>query len=192
MTSPPAGAKSLPDAPLARTGRGSMSISMPWSKSPAPLPPDSPRAPCNPSSNNRPTPWASNSPVPTADALVPSADRNALSRYRAPNCNRANRSATVPTVAGTFSPQRPILRLDGHGYSPALLQKIVTAAARLHPFADAAFALGLCGLSISARHVQQLTQEVGADLAQARDEQAHKRRRRQLAPRVASTPEVVA
>jgi len=100
--------------------------------------------------------------------------------------------ATVPTVAGTFSPQRPILRLDGHGYSPALLQKIVTAGARLHSFADAAFALGLGGLSISARHVQQLTQEVGTDLARARDEQAQKRRRRQLVPRVATPPEVVA
>jgi len=62
----------------------------------------------------------------------------------------------------------------------------------LHSYADAAFALGLCGLSISARHVQQLTQEVGTELARARDEQALKRRRRQLSPRVAVTPEVVA
>jgi hypothetical protein len=73
-----------------------------------------------------------------------------------------------------------------------LLQQIVTAAARLHSFADAAFALGLSGLSISARHVQQLTHEVGTDLACRRDEQAQQRRRRQLAPRVAVTPEVVA
>jgi hypothetical protein len=62
----------------------------------------------------------------------------------------------------------------------------------LHSFADAAFALGLSGLSISARHVQQLTQEVGTDLAHARDAQAPKRRRRQLSPRVATPPEVVA
>jgi hypothetical protein len=62
----------------------------------------------------------------------------------------------------------------------------------LHSFADAAFALGLCGLSISARHVQQLTHEVGTDLARRRDEQAQQRRRRHLAPRVAVTPEVVA
>jgi hypothetical protein len=72
------------------------------------------------------------------------------------------------------------------------LQKIVTAGGRLHSFADAAFALGLSGLSISARHVQQLTHEVGTDLARARDEQALKRRRRQLTPRVGVTPEVVA
>jgi hypothetical protein len=72
------------------------------------------------------------------------------------------------------------------------LQKIVTAGARLHSFADAAFALGLGGLSISARHVQRLTQEVGTDLSQARDEQAQQRRRRQLSPRVATSPAVVA
>jgi hypothetical protein len=62
----------------------------------------------------------------------------------------------------------------------------------LHSFADAAFALSLSGLSISARHVQQLTHEVGMDLAQARDEQAQKRRQRQLSPRVAAPPAVVA
>ena len=84
------------------------------------------------------------------------------------------------------------MRLDGHGYSPALLHAIVTAGARLHSFADAAFALGLCGLSISARHVQQLTQEVGTALAQARDAQAAARRRRVLAPRVPTAPAVVA
>jgi hypothetical protein len=62
----------------------------------------------------------------------------------------------------------------------------------LHSFADAAFALGLAGLSISARHVQHLTEAVGTDLARRRDEQAHKRRRRELKPHVAVTPEVVA
>jgi hypothetical protein len=62
----------------------------------------------------------------------------------------------------------------------------------LHSFADAAFALSLGGLSISARHVQELTQQVGADLARARDQQAQQRRRRQLRPRVATTPAVVA
>jgi hypothetical protein len=69
---------------------------------------------------------------------------------------------------------------------------IVTAGGRLHSFADAAFAVGLTGLSISARHLQQLTQEVGADLAQQRDEQAQKRRRRELPPRVATPPKVAA
>lgn len=71
------------------------------------------------------------------------------------------------------------------------MQQVVTAAARLGSFEDAAFAVGLTGLSISARHVCALTHEVGADLARRRDEQAQKRRRRQLAPRVARTPAAV-
>jgi hypothetical protein len=72
-----------------------------------------------------------------------------------------------------------------------VLEQIVTAAARLDSFADAAFAVGLTGLSISPRHVQHLTQEVGADLARHRDAQAVQRRRRQLPPRVAQTPQAV-
>lgn len=73
-----------------------------------------------------------------------------------------------------------------------MLQKIVTAGARLQSFNDAAFALGLSGLSISARHVQELTHEVGTDLARTRDERARQRRRRELPARVAVTPAVVA
>jgi len=84
------------------------------------------------------------------------------------------------------------LRLNGHGYSQAVVQQIATAGARLHSFADAAFALGLTGLSISARHVQELTEEVGRELVVARDAKAQQRRQRQLQPEVASTPEVVA
>jgi hypothetical protein len=51
--------------------------------------------------------------------------------------------------------------------------------------------LSLSGLSISPRHVQQLTHEVGAELAAARDTQAVARRHRVLEPRVTTTPEVV-
>jgi len=68
---------------------------------------------------------------------------------------------------------------------------IVEAAGRLS-FADAAFAVGLAGLHISPRHVQHLTGVIGGELAAARDEQAAARRRRQLPPRVAQTPAVVA
>jgi hypothetical protein len=51
--------------------------------------------------------------------------------------------------------------------------------------------VGLTGLSISPRHVQQLTDEAGADLARQRDARADQRRRRQLQPRVGQTPTVV-
>src|SRR5262249_44739083 len=102
------------------------------------------------------------------------------------------RSATVPTAAGTFSPQRPLLRLDGHGYSPAVLQMIVEAAGGLDSFADAAFALHLAGLEISPRHVGRLAHEIGGELARQRDDQAIRRRRRQLPARVAAPPAVAA
>jgi hypothetical protein len=69
---------------------------------------------------------------------------------------------------------------------------IVTAGARLHSFADAAFAVGLAGVPVSARHAQQLAEEVGTELAAARDAQAAARRHRVLAPRVATAPAVVA
>jgi hypothetical protein len=68
---------------------------------------------------------------------------------------------------------------------------IVEAGGRLS-FADAAFAVSLTGLQISPRHIQHLTELVGAELAAARDAQALARRRRQLRPRVAAPPAVVA
>ena len=69
---------------------------------------------------------------------------------------------------------------------------IAEAAARLHSFADAAFALGLAGVPISARHVQRVALEIGTELADQRDEKVDRRRRRELPVRVAATPEVVA
>jgi hypothetical protein len=51
--------------------------------------------------------------------------------------------------------------------------------------------LGLCGVTISAKHVQHLTQEVGTDLARARDAQAEARRHRVLEPRVTPPPAAV-
>jgi hypothetical protein len=72
-----------------------------------------------------------------------------------------------------------------------VLQQIVTAAARLGSFADAAFAMSLCGVTISPRHVQTLAHEVGTAMAAARDAQAEARRHRVLEPRVPTTPEVV-
>ena len=45
-------------------------------------------------------------------------------------------------------------------------------------------------MTITGRHVQRLTQEVGADLARQRDEQAAHYRRRELPPRVTEPPPV--
>lgn len=73
-----------------------------------------------------------------------------------------------------------------------MVQAVVTAGARLSSFADAAFALGLAGVPISAKHVQQLTHEVGTDLAKARDAAAQARWHRALPPRETAAPAVVA
>jgi hypothetical protein len=81
------------------------------------------------------------------------------------------------------------LRLDGHSYTPGLLQRLLTLAGRLKSFEQAAFALRVAAdVDLSGRHVQRLAQGVGADLARQRDEQAAQYRRRQLPARVAEPP----
>jgi hypothetical protein len=85
-----------------------------------------------------------------------------------------------------------LLRLDGHGYSPAVLALIAQAAGEFASFADAAKALHLAGLSISGRHVGRVAHEIGAELVAQRDEKAVKRRQRLLPPRVSAPPPVAA
>jgi hypothetical protein len=85
-----------------------------------------------------------------------------------------------------------VLRLDGHGYSPMVLKTITEAAARLHSHQDAAYALGLTGLQISARHVCRIATEVGSELAAARDQKVALRQQRRLPRRVGTPPQVVA
>jgi hypothetical protein len=58
---------------------------------------------------------------------------------------------------------------------------IVEAGGRFS-FTDAAFALQLAGVSISPRHIRELTLWIGDELAAARDAQALAHRRRQLEP----------
>ncbi len=192
VLSPPNGAKLSPDGPSATPAPDSTSISLPWSNSPPRPLPGSPKA-------RSPLPWSSrpklsarNSPAPTVAGPAPSSDKPAPCTSTAANrSNIRSRSATVPTAAGTFSPQRTSLRLDNHSYSPALLQKIVEAAGRLGSAGQAAVALNLLlPLNISARHVTRLTAEIGAELAARRDHETEQRRKRQLQPRVPTPPEV--
>ena len=69
---------------------------------------------------------------------------------------------------------------------------IAAADAKLHSAADASFALHLAGVEISSRHVQRIALEIGAEMARQRDDKAVQHRRRELSPRVAAAPEVVA
>jgi hypothetical protein len=84
------------------------------------------------------------------------------------------------------------LRLDNHSYTPDLQRRILTLAGQLKSFELVGVALAVAAdVAISGRHVQRLTQEVGADLARQRDEQAAAYRRRELPRRVPAPPVAV-
>jgi hypothetical protein len=86
-----------------------------------------------------------------------------------------------------------LLKLDTHGYSAAILHTIVGVAAEVKSHRVAAKVLQLASkLSISSRHVNRLTEEIGKEMEQQRDQQTedyvHHRR---VEPTVLA-PEVVA
>src|SRR5213076_1791865 len=118
---------------------------------------------------NKPGPWANRPPARTAAPAVPSTASRAPCTCPARPWPSTSRSPTAPPAGGIFSPQRPLLRLDNHAYSPAARRLVAQAAGRLGSFADAAFALSLAGLPVSPQHVRTLAQEVGDDLARQRD-----------------------
>ena len=64
-----------------------------------------------------------------------------------------------------------MLKLDAHDFSPALLEKILLMAGRAESFEAAAEALQSVGeISISARTVNQLSAQLGGELADQRDQ----------------------
>jgi hypothetical protein len=66
---------------------------------------------------------------------------------------------------------------------------MIALAGRLRSFEQAAIALQLAAeVTVSGRHLQRLTHEVGTDLAQQRDSQAARYRRRELPTRVEQPP----
>src|SRR5262249_35143258 len=88
---------------------------------------------------------------------------------------------------GFFPPQRPYLGLDSHAYSRAVLRKLVEAGGQLKSFELAArMARCLAEGTISGRHLGELTQQIGAQLRQARarrpEAQAHPRRPAPVGP----------
>jgi hypothetical protein len=107
--------------------------------------------------------------------------------------NSASRRATARHVVGLFFPQRPLLKLDEHSYSPTILHKILAATAAVKSHNKAAQLLELlCELEISGRHVNRLAEEIGLAMAaqrdQATEDYVHHRRQQPEAP----VPEVVA
>jgi hypothetical protein len=77
-----------------------------------------------------------------------------------------------------------VLKLDAHGFSPALIEKILLMAGRADSFDAAAEALRSVGeISISARTVNQLSAQLGGELAEQRDRRTQSYQDRPL-PRV--------
>ena len=112
---------------------------------------------------------------------------------RAGPFSSANRSVIARRVVGLFFPQRPLLKLDVHGYSPTILHKILTTSAEVKSHNKAAKLMKvLCELAISGRHVNRLANEVGLEMAaqrdQATEDYVHHRRQEPATP----APEVVA
>jgi hypothetical protein len=107
--------------------------------------------------------------------------------YAAAPSTTTNRFAIVPAVAGIFFPLRPVLQLDGLGFSPSIFNKIIQTAGRAASFKEAAELLKInAEFTISGRYVNELTKMLGLELQQARDERTesyvHHRRRTLTGP----------
>jgi hypothetical protein len=85
------------------------------------------------------------------------------------------------------------LRLDSHGFSPAIFGKIVRAAARTGSFAAAAESLNdEAEVTISDRQVGRIAHEVGDRLRDQRDQRVEASRERPAAPEVSVAPRLAA
>jgi hypothetical protein len=81
------------------------------------------------------------------------------------------------------------LKLDSHGYSPAILKKVVLAAAQHPSFAGAARLLAeLAEVAISPRQVDRITAEIGGELRAGRDQQTQAFTQKRLKPQVPTAP----
>jgi hypothetical protein len=92
-------------------------------------------------------------------------------------------------VTGLFFPQRVRLGLHQYGYSPAAVDKMVTANAEVKSGQAAVKVLKkLAGLAISPSHLQTLTTRIGEELRQQRDLLAAKHAAGELEPEVPQPP----
>lgn len=73
-------------------------------------------------------------------------------------------------MIGIFFPQRIALAIDGRSYSPQVLTKAIVASAHVPSYLIGSKLLDeLGGISISSRHLNNLTVKIGAELAEGRD-----------------------
>jgi len=96
--------------------------------------------------------------------------------------------ATARFATGIFFPQRSALKLDARSYSPCVLEKVMLSAARHPAYNLAAATLEDIGdISISGRHLQNLTVQIGGELETQRDAQTEAYFHQPL-PRVPTKP----
>lgn len=82
-----------------------------------------------------------------------------------------NRRVTASAAGGIFFPLREVWQLDGHGYSPTILHRVLHMSGVVGSFDTAQVALKVVGdIDISDRHLNELTVEVGSELQQNRDQ----------------------
>lgn len=85
------------------------------------------------------------------------------------------------------------MRLDSHGFSPAICGKIVRAAVRHTSFATAAESLNdEAEITISGRQVERIAEEVGEQLQHQRDQRVEAFREKPAPPEVSVAPRLAA
>jgi hypothetical protein len=105
--------------------------------------------------------------------------------------NTASRCATARPAVGIFFPQRLLLKLDTHAYSPGLLHKIIGTAGQVKSHKVAAAVVELVGdIHISGRHINRLTEEIGTEMEQRRDRDTEDYVHHRRPPPAAAAPQV--
>ena len=127
--------------------------------------------------------------VPSVRGPLPCVRHREPFRSAARPLTTMNRSVTARPVAEIFFPIRPSLRLDSHNFSPAILGKIVRAAARDTSFDTAAASLAdLAEIKISGRQLGRIAHEVGEQLRDDRDRRVEDFQNRQAKPEAPVAP----
>lgn len=98
---------------------------------------------------------------------------------------------TARHVGALFFPLDVLLGLGTEGYSPSLLRKIEFAGANGASFAQAsATLLALAEFSISSKHVQRITERLGAERRALQDQQVAQFKADRLEPQYQDTPSI--
>ena len=99
--------------------------------------------------------------------------------------------AAARLAGGSFSPADERLKLGSEDYSPGLLKKIEYAGGNARSFEAAAESLEkMAEASISARHVERLTERLGKERSGERDKAAEAMRKRKLHAKYKQAPAV--